>query len=60
MRASTIIAVVAIILASSATSPAQSNAQGAVELSNGIEVPQNQSLPKYKRAAREHSQGRAD
>jgi hypothetical protein len=46
MRASTIIAVVAIILASSATSPAQSNAQGAVELSNGIEVPQNQSLPK--------------
>ena len=46
MRASTIIAVVAIILASSATSPAQSNAQGAVELSNGIKVPQNQSLPK--------------
>jgi hypothetical protein len=45
MRASTIVAAVAIILTSSVTSSAQSNAQGAVELSNGTKVPQNSSLP---------------
>ncbi|WP_024515244.1 DUF1236 domain-containing protein [Bradyrhizobium sp. Tv2a-2] len=45
MRASTLVAAVAIILTSSVTSSAQSNAQGAVELSNGTKVPQNSSLP---------------
>src|SRR5215469_17029390 len=46
MRASTIIAVFAIMLGSTALSLAQQNAQGAVELSNGTKVPQNPSLPK--------------
>ena len=46
MRASTILAALAIILGSGAVSFAQSNVQGAVELSNGTKVPQNPSLPK--------------
>jgi Spy/CpxP family protein refolding chaperone len=46
MRPPTIIAALAIILASTAPSPAQPNVQGAVELSNGTRVPQNPSLPK--------------
>lgn len=45
MRAPTIIAALAI-LGSSTFSLAQSNVQGAVELSNGTKVPQNPSLPK--------------
>jgi len=35
-----------MVLGSSALSLAQSNVQGAVELSNGTKVPQNPSLPK--------------
>jgi hypothetical protein len=46
MRASIIIATLAIMLGGTALSPAQQNAQGAVELSNGTKVPQNPSLPK--------------
>jgi hypothetical protein len=46
MRASTIIAALAIMLGGAALSLAQENAQGAVELSNGTKVPQNPSLPK--------------
>jgi hypothetical protein len=46
MRTSTILAALAIILGSGAVSFAQSNVQGAVELSNGTRVPQNPSLPK--------------
>jgi hypothetical protein len=36
------------MLGSIAVSPAQSNGQGAVELSGGTKVPQNPSLPKLK------------
>ena len=46
MRASTILAALAIILGGGAVSFAQSSVQGAVELSNGTKVPQNPSLPK--------------
>src|SRR5947209_17851365 len=46
MRAPTTIAVLAIILGTTAPSLAQPNSQGAVELSNGTKVPQNPSLPK--------------
>jgi hypothetical protein len=46
MRASIIIATLAIMLGGTALSPAQQNAQGAVELSNGTKVPQNPSLLK--------------
>ncbi|MET4220813.1 hypothetical protein ACVWWG_006297 [Bradyrhizobium sp. LB7.2] len=46
MRASIIIATLAIMLGGTALSLAQQNAQGAVELSNGTKVPQNPSLPK--------------
>jgi hypothetical protein len=46
MRASTAIAMLAIILGAPALSLAQPNAKGAVELSNGTNVPQNPSLPK--------------
>jgi hypothetical protein len=43
-RASTTIAVLAILLGGTALSPAQPNLQGAVELSNGTKVPQNPVL----------------
>lgn len=46
MRATAIIAALAMILGGSALSLAQPNVQGAVELSNGTKVPQNPSLPK--------------
>ncbi|WGR92633.1 MULTISPECIES: hypothetical protein [unclassified Bradyrhizobium] len=46
MRASTVLAALAIILGGCAVSLAQSNVQGAVELSNGTKVSQNPSLPK--------------
>ncbi|CCE10624.1 exported hypothetical protein [Bradyrhizobium sp. STM 3843] len=46
MRASAIIAALAIMLGGTALSLAQQNAQGAVELSNGTKVPQNPSLSK--------------
>lgn len=44
--APTVFTALAIILGSTALSPAQQNVQGAVELSNGTKVPQNPSLPK--------------
>ena len=44
MRPPTLIAALAIILASTAPSPAQPNVQGAVELSNGTRVPQKVEL----------------
>ena len=46
MRAPTTLAVFAIILSGIEPSPAQPKMQGAVELSNGTNVPQNPSLPK--------------
>ncbi|MCK1712514.1 MULTISPECIES: hypothetical protein [unclassified Bradyrhizobium] len=46
MRAPSVIALLAIILGVIALSPAQSRAQGVIELSNGTRVPQNPSLPK--------------
>ena len=46
MRASRVIALLAIVLGGIALSSAQSRAQGAVELSNGTQVPQNPSTPK--------------
>lgn len=46
MRVSTTIVALAIILGGAAISLAQSNAQGAVELSNGTKVRQSPSLPK--------------
>ena len=46
MRAPSAIVLLAILLGGTALSPAQSRAQGAVELSNGTKVPQNPSLPK--------------
>ena len=46
MKALTVIAAFATVLGGSASSLAQSNAQGAVELSNGTRVTQNPSLPK--------------
>ena len=46
MKSFTTIAVLAIILGSTAISLAQPNEQGAVELSDGTKVPQNPSLPK--------------
>jgi hypothetical protein len=46
MRVPTAIAALAIVLGGATMSLAQSNTQGAVELSNGIKVPQNPSLPK--------------
>jgi hypothetical protein len=46
MRSSTIIAALVLVLGGTAVSTAPSNAQGEVELSNGIKVPQNPSLPK--------------
>ena len=46
MRVPTIIAALTIIFGNPALSSAQPNAQGAVELSNGTNVPQNPLLPK--------------
>lgn len=46
MKAPTILAALTIIFGGIAFSPAQPHAQGAVELSNGTNVPQNPSLPK--------------
>jgi hypothetical protein len=46
MRATPIIAAIAIMLGGGPVSLAQQNVQGAVELSNDAKVPQNPSLPK--------------
>src|SRR5215831_20418097 len=46
MKSFTTIAVLAIMLGSTAISLAQPNEQGSVELSDGTKVPQNPSLPK--------------
>jgi hypothetical protein len=46
MRATPIIAAIAIMLGGSSVSLAQQNMQGVVEVSNGAKVPQNPSLPK--------------
>jgi hypothetical protein len=46
MRSPTIVVALAIMLGGAALSPAPSNAQGEVELSNGTKVSQNPSLPK--------------
>jgi hypothetical protein len=48
MKALTISAVLAIMLGGAALSQAQSNERGAVELSNGTKVPQDQPLAKLK------------
>ena len=46
MRAPAIVIACAMVFASNALALAQSNVQGAVELSNGTKVPQNPLLPK--------------
>ena len=56
MRVHVTIAALAIVLGGAAVSPAQSNAQGAVELSNGTDVPQNPSLPKLNLANTQREQ----
>ena len=56
MRALTTIAALAIMLGSSALSLAQSNMQGAVQLSGGTKVPQNPSLPKLNLANMQREQ----
>ena len=60
MRAPNIIAVLAIIIGGTAPSLAQSNSQGAVELSNGTKVPQNPSLPKLNLTNMQREQIRID
>ena len=56
MKPFTMIAVLAIMLGSTAISLAQPNEQGAVELSDGTKVPQNPSLPRLNLTNRQREQ----